>query len=75
MSDTTNPLDPGIGSTPITLPTQDPCCQSPCDPAWRTKPTCTVFNETRSATLPLGVEDTPAAFARGRIVVNVTYAH
>ena len=75
MADTNNPLDPGIGSTPITLPTQDACCQSPCDPAWRTKPTCLIFNETRSVTLPLGVDDPVGAFARGRIVVNVTYAH
>ncbi len=69
------PLDPTIGSTPVTLPTQDACCQSPCDPAWRTKSTCITFNETRSATLPLGSEDTVAAFARGRIVVTVIYAH
>ena len=75
MPDNNATLDPTIGTTPITLPTQDPCCQSPCDPAWRTKPTCIVFNETRSATLPLGAEDTVAAFARGRIVVTVTYAH
>ncbi len=74
-TDANTPLDPTIGSTPITLPTQDPCCQSPCDPAWRTKPTCIVFNETRSVTLPLGNEDPAAVFARGRIVVNVTYAH
>ena len=75
MPDNTPPLDPTIGSTPVTLPTQDPCCQSPCDPAWRTKSTCTTFNETRTVTLPFGSEDTVAAFARGRIVVNVTYAH
>ena len=75
MPDNNAPFDPTTGSTPITLPTQDPCCQSPCDPAWRTKSTCTTFNETRSVTLPFGNDDTVAAFARGRIVVNVTYAH
>ena len=75
MPDTATPIDPAIGSTPVTLPTQDACCQSPCDPAWRTKPTCTTFTETRSVTLPLGADDTVAAFARGRIVVTVTYAH
>ncbi len=75
MPDTTAPIDPAIGSTPVTLPTQDPCCQSPCDPAWRNKPTCTTFNETRSVTLPLGIEDGVAAFARGQLVVTVTYAH
>lgn len=75
MADTNTPLDPTIGTTPITLPTQDPCCQSPCDPAWRTKPTCIIFNETRSVTLPIGGDDPAGAFARGRIVVNVTYAH
>ena len=75
MPDTNTPLAPTIGSTPVTLPTQDPCCQSPCDPAWRTKSTCVTFNETRTATLPLGSDDTVATFARGRIVVTVTYAH
>lgn len=75
MSDDNTVLDPTIGTTPVTLPTQDPCCQSPCDPAWRTKPTCTVFNETRSVTLPLGGDEAVAVFARGRIVVSVTYAH
>ncbi len=75
MPENNTPLDPTIGTTPVTLPTQDPCCQSPCDPAWRTKPTCITFNETRSVTLPFGNADTVAAFVRGRIVVNVTYAH
>ena len=75
MPDNNTPIDPTIGTTPITLPTQDPCCQSPCDPAWRTKPTCITFNETRTVALPFGNSDTVAAFARGRIVVNVTYAH
>ncbi len=75
MPDSATPHDPTIGSTPVTLPTQDACCQSPCDPAWRTKSTCVTFNETRSVTLPLGNDDTVAVFARGRIVVTVTYAH
>ena len=75
MPDNNTPLDPTVGSTPVTLPTQDACCQSPCDPAWRTKSTCVTFNETRTATLPLGNADTVATFARGHIVVNVTYAH
>ena len=75
MPDTSTPFDPTTGSTPVTLPTQDPCCQSPCDPAWRNKSTCVTFNETRTVTLPIGDADTVATFARGRIVVNVTYAH
>ena len=75
MADNPPIFDPTTGTTPITLPTQDPCCQSPCDPAWRTKSTCIIFDETRSVTLPLGAEDTAAAFARGRIVITVTYAH
>ncbi|MCK9684499.1 hypothetical protein [Scleromatobacter humisilvae] len=74
MADNHPPFDPTTGTTPITLPTQDPCCQSPCDPAWRTKSTCIVFNETRSVTLPIGA-DAAGAFAPGRIVVTVTYAH
>ena len=38
-------------------------------------PTCTTFNETRSVTLALGGDDASGEFARGRIVVGVTYAH
>jgi thermitase len=75
MADNPPTFDPTTGTTPITLPTQDPCCQSPCDPAWRTKSTCIVFNETRTVTLPLGNTDPAAVFAVGRIVVTVTYAH
>jgi hypothetical protein len=75
MPDTNAPLDPTIGTTPVILPTQDACCQSPCDPTWHSTSTCTIFNETRTATLPLGTDVTVAEFARGRIVVSVTYAH
>ena len=74
MADNNPPFDPTTGTTPITLPTQDPCCQSPCDPAWRTKSTCIVFNETRSVTLPIGADAT-TAFAPGRLVITVVYAH
>ena len=75
MSNANTVLDPSVGFTPVTLPTQEACCQSPCDPAWRSKPTCTTFNETRSVTLALGGDDASGEFARGRIVVGVTYAH
>jgi hypothetical protein len=66
------PLDPTDGTTPVTLPTQDPCCQSPCDPAWRPKPSCTTFTETKTAVVNLA---SAADFGRGFVTINVTYTH
>ena len=58
MSNDTLPA-PTDGTTPVTLPTQDACCQSPCDPPWTLKPTCTTFSETK--TVVLSLSGTPAA--------------
>ena len=44
-------FDPTDGTTPVTLPTQDPCCQAPCDPPWITKPACITFTETKTSVL------------------------
>jgi hypothetical protein len=63
--------DPTDGTTPVTLPTQDPCCQSPCDPPWQTGPSCTTFTETKTSVVSLEGTDV----ARGSVTVNVTYAH
>jgi len=76
MSATTPALDPTDGTTPVTLPTQDPCCQSPCDPPWRTGPSCTTFTETKTSTVSLvGNPATTADFGRGFVTINVTYSH
>ena len=67
--------DPTDGTTPVTIPSQDACCQSPCDPAWRTEPSCTVFTETKTATVFLRSAQTTADFGRGIVTINVTYTH
>lgn len=68
-------LDPTDGTTPITLPTQDPCCQSPCDPPWRTGPSCITFTETKTLILPIVGSPTTGDFGRGEITITVTYTH
>jgi len=65
---TTQVLDPTDGTTPVTLPTQDPCCQSPCDPPWRTGPTCSTFTETKTSIVNL-------LKPRGFVTIKVTYTH
>jgi thermitase len=75
MSDATTGLDPTDGTTPVTLPTQDACCQSPCDPAWRTEPSCTEFTDTKTSVVRLESKAAAGDFARGFVTVNVTYAH
>ena len=52
---TTQTFDPTDGTTLVPLPIQDPCCQSPCDPEWRTEPSCTTFTETKTAIVGLTV--------------------
>jgi hypothetical protein len=75
MSDATKELDPTDGTIPVTLPTQDACCQSPCDPPWQTGPSCITFTETRTSVLPLAGKADNADLARGSVTVTVTYAH
>jgi hypothetical protein len=73
-STATATFDPTDGTTPVTLPSQDACCQSPCDPPWRTEPSCTTFTETRTSVVSL--TDGPAkGDPRGFVTVNVTYTH
>ena len=65
---------PTDGTTPVTLPTQDACCQSPCDPAWITRPSCLTFTETKTSVLILlGGQPATGDFVRGLVTVNVTY--
>jgi thermitase len=72
---TTQAFDPTDGTTPVTLPTQDPCCQSPCDPPWRIGPSCTTFTETKTSTVPLVGKVATGDFGRGVVTINVTYTH
>ena len=72
---TTPTLDPTNGTTPVTLPTQDPCCQSPCDPPWRIGPSCVTFTETKRSVVGLASGSTKTDVGRGIVVINVTYTH
>jgi hypothetical protein len=72
---TTQAFDPTDGTTPVTLPTQDPCCQVPCDPAWLVKPVCITFTETKTSNVPIEGGAEVGDFGRGFVTVNVTYAH
>lgn len=76
MSDSTTPaLDPKDGTTPVTLPTQDACCQVPCDPPWRPGPACVTFTETKVLIVPLFGKPGTTDVGRGVIVITITYAH
>lgn len=76
MSPTTTPsFDPTDGTTPVTLPALDPCCQSPCDPPWRTGPSCSTFTETKSTTVSLDGSPTTGDFERAIVIINITYTH
>jgi hypothetical protein len=74
MSDSTT-IDPTDGTTPVALPTLDPCCQAPCDPPWVTGAACVNFSEVKTLTLPLTGSPTTGDFGRGEIVVTITYSH
>jgi hypothetical protein len=67
-------FDPTDGTTPVVLPTQDPCCQSPCDPEWR-EPSCITFTETKSENVNLVGVPTTGDFAPGFVTISVTYTH
>jgi thermitase len=76
MSDETAPsFDPTDGTTPVTLPTQDACCQSPCDPAWLAKPSCSTYTETKTTVVSLAGKPAAVDLARGFVRINVTYTH
>lgn len=76
MSTPTTPvLSPTDGTTPVTLPTLDPCCQSPCDPPWRTGPSCITFTETKTLIVPITGSPAVGDFGRGNVTIIVTYTH
>jgi thermitase len=74
MPDATQAFDPTDGTTPVTLPTQDACCQVPCDPPWLTPP-CITFTETETNVFPIVDGPNVGDFGRGLVTLNVTYAH
>jgi hypothetical protein len=63
------------GTTPVTLPTLDPCCQSPCDPPWLPDSACIIFTETKTLNQPLRQDPATGDFGRGSVAVTVTYTH
>jgi hypothetical protein len=73
-SATTQAFDPSNGTTPVTLPTQDACCQVPCDPPWL-KPACITFTEIKTSVIPIEGGKGVGDFARGFVTVNVSYTH
>ncbi len=76
MSDViTPPLDPTSGTTPVAIPERDPCCQSPCDPARRTRLSCITFTETKTITVGLAGGVAATDIGRGSVTINVTYTH
>ena len=74
-SPTTPTFDPTDGTTPVTLPTLDPCCQSPCDLPWRNGPSCITFIETKVLQVPIVGTAATGDFGRGVVTITVTYAH
>jgi hypothetical protein len=71
---TAQAFDPSNGTIPVTLPTQDACCQVPCDPPWL-KPVCITFTEIKTSVIPIEGGKGVGDFARGFVTVNVTYTH
>src|SRR5271163_4871309 len=69
MSSATTQLDPTDGTTPVSLPTQDACCQSPCDPPWRTGPNCSIFTETKTSIVSLVGGVKTGDFGRGFVTI------
>jgi hypothetical protein len=72
---TTPTLDPTDGTTPITLPTQDACCQVPCDPPWVPGAACVNFQETKTIILLLVGTPATGDFGRGEIIITIVYSH
>jgi hypothetical protein len=68
-------FDPTDGTTPVTLPTQDKCCQVPCDPAWLVKPVCISFTETKTGNIAIAGAKDVGDFGRGLVAVKVVYTH
>jgi len=81
MSKTTTPrtlnhLDADAGPRGVELPKQDPCCESPCDPPWRTDEQCLIWYERKTFIVPLrGDRKNEVAAGRAFIEFRITYEH
>ena len=67
----------GGGPCGVKLPKQDPCCESPCDPPWRTDEQCLIWYEPRYFQLPIR-QDRKSQIAASRgvyIEFRITYEH
>ncbi len=67
-------FDPADGTTPVTLPELEECCQVPCDPPWRKKASCVTFTEIKTVTVDLPPTKSGDVI-RGQLIVTVTYEH
>jgi hypothetical protein len=68
-------ISPSDGTTPVTLPALDPCCQSPCDPPWLPASACIIFTETQTITTPLKSDPASNDVGRGGVAVTVIFTH
>ena len=77
MNTTTTPSDDAdAGPCGVILPKQDPCCESPCDPPWRTDEQCLIWYEQKSFIVPLkGDRGNKIAAGRAYIEFRITYEH
>ncbi len=64
----------GRGTCAVDTPAPDPCCVSPCDPAWRPDENCLTRYEDRFFRLPLG-RDAQSGPRTGQIEFRITYEH
>src|SRR2546423_13215907 len=70
------PDDADAGPCGVKLPTQDPCCESPCDPPWRTDEQCLIWYEQKYFIVPLkGGRGNEVAAGRAYIEFRITYEH
>jgi subtilisin family serine protease len=68
-----------LGPCGVRLPKQDPCCESPCDPPWRTDDQCLIWYEPKYFRIPIGRDGgRPAsnlAAVGPYIEFRITYEH
>jgi thermitase len=70
------PDEAGAGRGGVKLPTRDPCCESPCDPPWRTDDQCLIWYEQKYFIVPLrGDRKNEVAAGRAYIEFRITYEH
>ena len=68
-------FDPTAGTTPVTLPPLEDCCQVPCDPPWRKKASCVTFTEAKTAVVDLPPSRTGDLARGGQVIITIIYEH